>query len=497
MMSTDFYHNLKAAYKKWQCLLGNDYAILHYDGKQLPNVSEYRNRNILGELFPKNLSDLQTIVKDANYYKIPLYTVSAGKNWGMGSNLPVFDSSILLNLKRLNKVIEVNEKFRYMVLEPGVTVLQVSQYLKQHHPEFMFYAGGAGGNVSPVGNILDRGTGVLGLRDLEDILALEVCLSDGTIIKTGHWNLHNDAHAQPFIHCYPYGYGADLRGLFIQSNFGIVTKLVLRITPKKPRIILETKVKSSNVGVLVDALKILRDNALTDTGITIFSTVPATDWIGIVSLTGSYNMMSAAKSDIDLILKQQPGIDYYFYDTDDVISCDEQQYPEWVVNWSKRLHGDTKSNYLDMLSKQYNITVAETLDERIDSDKNIAGFLVANVVVPFDSKYVQMSIDAVKSVNPQFSIVFSDLKKCALKGHISILFDRNNSDEIKKVHNSKNAIFNELTKLGIYPQRLDIDSMREYCGIDKNSYWATLGKIKTGLDKTNILSPGRYLFQKQ
>jgi 4-cresol dehydrogenase (hydroxylating) len=57
----------------------------------------------------------------ANKFHVPIYVVSTGKNWGVGSKLPVKNGCALLILSEMKNIIEVNEKLRYAIIEPGVT----------------------------------------------------------------------------------------------------------------------------------------------------------------------------------------------------------------------------------------------------------------------------------------------------------------------------------------------------------------------------------------
>lgn len=57
-----------------------------------------------------------------------MWVVSRGKNLGYGGPAPVVPGCVILDLHRINKVIEVNEKLAYAVVEPGVTFTDLYQY---------------------------------------------------------------------------------------------------------------------------------------------------------------------------------------------------------------------------------------------------------------------------------------------------------------------------------------------------------------------------------
>ena len=47
------------------------------------------NRSIAASLRPANEAQVVRIVQIAGHYKVPLYPISTGHNWGYGSSLPV------------------------------------------------------------------------------------------------------------------------------------------------------------------------------------------------------------------------------------------------------------------------------------------------------------------------------------------------------------------------------------------------------------------------
>src|ERR1700719_1826799 len=59
-------------------------------------------RKIHAALQPRSEADVIQIVRIANRYRIPLYTVSTGHNWGYGSALPVRDDCVIVDLSRMN-----------------------------------------------------------------------------------------------------------------------------------------------------------------------------------------------------------------------------------------------------------------------------------------------------------------------------------------------------------------------------------------------------------
>ena len=59
---------------------------------------------------PDGVEQVQKVVRIANTFKIPIYAISTGKNLGYGGSAPAYSGSVVLDLKRMNRILEVNEK---------------------------------------------------------------------------------------------------------------------------------------------------------------------------------------------------------------------------------------------------------------------------------------------------------------------------------------------------------------------------------------------------
>lgn len=76
---------------------------------------------------------------------------------------------------------------------------------------------------SVIGNSLDRGWGYTPNGDnCSHICGMEVVMADGTLLRTGMGQLEGAKCWQLFKN----GYGPGFDGLFNQSNYGIVVKMV-------------------------------------------------------------------------------------------------------------------------------------------------------------------------------------------------------------------------------------------------------------------------------
>jgi 4-cresol dehydrogenase (hydroxylating) len=186
-------------------------------------------RAITAVLYPESSADVQALVRVANEVRLPLYPISTGCNWGLGSKLPVRDGAAVVDLSRMDRIHEVNETHGYAVIEPGVTQRKLHGRLEAAHSFYHLSVTGSGAETSILGNALDRGIAHQGPR-AEQISGLEVVLGTGELIRTGSGHFPQSRTT----HLYRHGIGPSLDGLFCQSNFGIVTRAAIRLRRRQP-----------------------------------------------------------------------------------------------------------------------------------------------------------------------------------------------------------------------------------------------------------------------
>ena len=205
-----------------------DEDVARYNDAFSPFVAEPELQRVASAaVAPTQVEQIQQIVRIANQYKIPLYAVSTGRNLGYGGSAPNLSGSVVVDLKRMNRIIEVNTREGYMIVEPGVSFLDLRRYFEENNIDYVPSAPGPGWG-SPIGNALDRGIGFAYGDNFAAVKGLEVVLANGEVLRTGRGALP-DPKLWPLYH---YGLGPDLPGLFLQGNFGIVTKACFWILPK-------------------------------------------------------------------------------------------------------------------------------------------------------------------------------------------------------------------------------------------------------------------------
>jgi len=255
----------ESALKAWRSIVGEEWVFADtatlqpYMKKFIPDPF---NRCVpMGAVAPQSLEEVQAIVKVAGKYGIPLWPVSTGKNMGYGQASPATPGQVILDLKRMNRILEVNVELGTALLEPGVTYQQLKDYLVENDIPLWIDVPTVGPIASPVGNTLDRGVGYTPYGEhFMFQCGMEVVLADGDVLRTGMGSLPN----QKTWTAFKWGYGPYLDGMFTQSNFGIVTKMGLWLMPKppvyKPFVVQFPKV--SDIDRMIEALRPLRVSSL-------------------------------------------------------------------------------------------------------------------------------------------------------------------------------------------------------------------------------------------
>jgi 4-cresol dehydrogenase (hydroxylating) len=179
-------------------------------------------------LMPESVEQVQAILRIANEFRLPLWTSSQGRNNGYGGPAPRVEGSVVLSLRRMNRVLEVNEESAYALVEPGVRFFDLYDELKARGNRLWMSVPDLGWG-SVLGNTVDHGMGYTPYGDhAASQCGLEVVLADGDVLRTGMGAMSNAKSWQ----VYKRGCGPSADGLFMQSNFGVVTKLGVWLMPR-------------------------------------------------------------------------------------------------------------------------------------------------------------------------------------------------------------------------------------------------------------------------
>ena len=191
-------------------------------GAQHPRKADY-------VVMPKTVDEVQKVVILANKEKIPITPLGGG--FTLSALVVPNKAGIVLDMRKMDNIIEVNETNRYAIVEAGVSQAALKTYLEKNHSTLQHSTPEAPPAVTVVGNALIQGHGHISPRygvNSDMINGMEVVLPTGEICKIGSCSV------SPYW--FTRGPLPDLSGLFIGwfGTTGIVTKLSIRLYPKPP-----------------------------------------------------------------------------------------------------------------------------------------------------------------------------------------------------------------------------------------------------------------------
>ena len=207
---------------------------------------------------PASVEEIREILRIANRLKVPLWPVSRGKNLGYGSAAPAMSGTVVLDLGRMRRILDVDVKFAHCLLEPGVGFYDLYDHLAGNNlPLWLSTPGNGWGSV--VGNALERGLGYTPYGDhASKICGMEVVLPSGELMRTGMGSMNGSKSWQSYQH----GFGPSWDQMFVQSSLGVVTKMGLWLQPE-PEMSATTTVELpqfDDIGWAIDKLRELRMN---------------------------------------------------------------------------------------------------------------------------------------------------------------------------------------------------------------------------------------------
>lgn len=172
-------------------------------------------------VFARSVADVVTVLEIATRERIPVVTRGSGTGLSGGS-LPSPGCLVLCTV-HMNRILEVDRANLTMLVEPGVTTLQVAEAAAAVG---LFYPPDPGSmKISTIGgNVAENSGGLRGLKygiTRNYVMGLEVVLPNGEILRTGNKCVKDVA-------------GYSLKDLFVGSEgtLGVITQVLLRLIPK-------------------------------------------------------------------------------------------------------------------------------------------------------------------------------------------------------------------------------------------------------------------------
>ncbi len=528
---------LQGVLPQWADLLGGQNVLTtqHHLGPYARTTSPLPGHAPAAILLPDSTQQVSQIAKTANEYGIPLYPISCGKNWGYGDACAPTPGQVIVDLKRMNRVLEVNTKLAYAVIEPGVTQGQLSDYLKKHAPDLWMDSTGAGLSASIVGNSLDRGCGHTSYGDhFLNTCGMQVVLADGRVLDTGLGHFQGAKASR----VYRYGVGPFVDGLFSQSNFGIVTQACIWLMPKPQRCLafLFSAPDDGDLTDVIDRLAPLRlERQLTSTlhianDLRVISsrtrypwqeTNGATPlpqdvrqalcrrfgvgaWNGLGAIYGTSGTARAIKRELKRALRP-----YKLRFVDDRMIA-AAKAARRVLGWVGL--GATLGEMVELIEPVYGLLKGQPSNEHlagtgwrvrdqgppqaVDPLDAHAGLMWISPILPLSG---QAATEVMTILEPIYRkhgfeplVTFTMISERAMLCISNIAFDKRQETESAAAQVCYNELVTTLTETGYIPYRTGPQGFAKLSA-PPSVFWDVAGQLKQALDPSGILSPGRYI----
>jgi 4-cresol dehydrogenase (hydroxylating) len=482
---------------KWVLTADSPDIVSYYDNHS-PAPRDYRTPSAV--VMPDGIEQIQKILEIANAHQIPLWTYGNGKNIAYGGPAPLKKGYVVLDIKRMNRILEVNEELGYALVEPGVSYFQLYQHIQEKGLKLWIDCPAPGwGGV--IGNALEHGAGYTPYADhLIMQCGMEVVLADGTVVRTGMGALPGNNTWQLF----KYGFGPWVDWSFSQGNFGIVTKMGIWLMPEPPayKPFMVTYQKEDDLHALMEILRPLKLNMVIPNGVVVAHLLydaavqtrkadiyqgkgPTPDSVlkklgqdldlGIWNAYGAlYGLLENVEIQWQMVqdaLSSIPGAKFYFKD-------DRKGDPGWEYR-EQLMRGVPNMGEFGILNwvggGHINFT---PIGPMTGDDAMKLYHLMREVMTHHGFDYIA-----------EFAATFR-----ALINILMVLFDHSDQDAQQRAHACSHDIIVEAAKAGYGELKANLEFMDLVAGVynyNDNALLKLNTRIKDALDPQGIFSPGK------
>ncbi|UCH22758.1 MAG: FAD-binding oxidoreductase [Deltaproteobacteria bacterium] len=414
-------------------------------------------------VIPGTSEEVRQIMILANRDEIPVVPLGAGLVLSGLSR--ALKGGIILDMKRMNRILEVNETSRYAVVEAGTSQGMLQAYLKKHHPNLKHSAPDAPPVATIAGNVSIHGSGHLshaaGFHS--DMLnGLEVVLPTGEVARIGSCATS------------PYWFSRaplpDLAGLFLgwAGTTGVITKLAIKLYPNY---------KYNDVGIFVtEEAQLIPDilHRMTGTQVAEDMTTwmtPKPDWArGFLHCDINFG----ANTKDELIWKRN------------LIRASVQEYIDQKVAGFMPLPPAMKQPFLEV--------PARTLSRFADVRRG-GGFEYVGAIMPVDlfPEAYKVGLEIADSLNVNYSLGsrIIGVNHCMMFFY-AYAFNRADPADVERAQKALEETNRIVVDMGGIPWKAEAPAQKEIIRKMDPNMFDLMNRIRAVLDPKGIMNPGNW-----
>lgn len=415
-------------------------------------------------VLPETSLEIQEIVRLANQEKISIVPMGAGLAL-TGLVIPL-KGGIVVDMKRMNKIIKVDERARYAIVEGGTSQGFLKSYLEKNYPRLRHSIPDAPPTATIASNVIIHGQGRLTQQygfNSDMVSGLEVVLPSGEICNIGSPSISSDWFSK----------GAplpDLSGLFLGwfGTTGIITKVGLKLYPKK---------KIRDVEIFVT------DNE---------DLVP--DIVYEITHTEMVEDVLIFTQPLPMMFKDNHHVSFYLTgDTDEEIEFKRKITWKALDGFIERKDGGFMS--IPPVMKLSLLEMPQTSASRLADVKKGGGFEYSGPIITV-KRYPECSRKLVE-MSSKYNLAYSGMVRVIDGGHsmmfgFAFTFNRADPDMMNRTRKALEEVSEYVLEIGgvywkptVAEQKVAIERM------DPNTRYL-MKMIKDSLDPNGIMNPGNW-----
>ena len=529
--------NRQAAISAWSDTLGAN-AVLDSDAAQALYGADTGDakRRIAAALLISDAAHIPTVLKISQRHRIAVYPISTGHNWGYGTALPPRDGCVIIDLSRLQSIIDFDAELGVVTLEPGVTQGMLADFLAKGQHDFLVPVTGAGPSCSLLANALERGYGVTPHVDhFGAVTDIEAVLPDGSPYRTAL----SEAGGASLASLFKWGIGPYSAGLFTQSGFGIVTRIsiLLMRRPECVKVCLfslkeEHLLEPAVLGVrsimsklhgIVGAVNLMNRHRVLSMTAPLPTAQLGTDgliprevveamgrefhvfpWTGFISLYGTHRVVAAAQKEIKDALRSV-AIRMMFLTPKRARQLNQltRIVPGKFGSGLARITA-TLAKSLELVAGTPNETALplaywrnnrSPLNTARNPGADGCGLIWYAPLVPMRPGELRAYVNMIHDIAPRYGIepliTFTALSDKGFDSTVPLLFDRDQAGAADAAQACYVDLLQRGRAKGWFPYRVGIDAMPLLAEMQTASS-AFHERLRQALDPHDLMSPGRY-----